>query len=31
MEDRRIMVEVTDEEDDFNYYSDSDYAYQSYV
>ena len=31
MEDRRIVVEVTDEEDDLDYYSDSDYAYQSYI
>ena len=31
MEDRRIVVEVTDEEDNLSYYLDSDYAYQSYV
>ena len=30
-ENRKIVVEVTDEEDDLNYYADSDYAYQSYV
>ena len=31
MEDRRIVGEGTDEEDNLDYYSDSDYTYQSYV
>ena len=31
VEDRRIVVEVRDKEDDLNYYSNSDYTYQSYV
>ena len=31
MEDRRIVVEVTDEENDLNYYWGSDYTYKSYV
>ena len=31
MEDRRIVVEVTKEEDDLDYYSDSNNAYQSFV
>ena len=30
VEDRRVVVEVTDEEDDLDSYSDSDYIYQIY-
>ena len=31
IENRRIAVEITHEEDDLDFYSESDYGYQSYV
>ena len=31
VESRRAAVEVTDEEDDLDCYSDSDYTYKSYI
>ena len=31
IEDRGIEIELTDEEDDPDYYSDPDYGYQMYV
>ena len=31
IEDRRVVVEVTDKEDNLGYYSDSDFTYKSYV